>query len=222
MFASTTKMHFVVYQEYLDPFFAYLDKRIFGYQPSVYWGIWYDYFMVQEFFHYAYFSYYFMIVGLPLYIFFTKDNFEFMRVMFNLFFVFYACFIVYMILPVAGGRFLYSNEAIYMKDLTETYRNGMFTHIVVFIFRNSEHWGAAFPSSHVAMSLSVTLISIRYLKRFVWVLAINTFFLCIATVFCHQHYFVDVLAGLIFGAIMFCISEFIYFITGSNYKMYNL
>jgi len=116
-----------------------------------------------------------------------------------------------MILPVVGGR-IYPEA----HELTETYRHGLFTHTMVYIYKMNEHWGGAFPSSHVAVALTLTMIGFRYFRKFAWILLINTIFLSISTVYCHYHYFVDVIFGYIVGVIFFGISEFIYTMRNRN------
>jgi hypothetical protein len=82
-----------------------IDKYIFGYLPSLVWGKLYTHWAVQELFHFAYFCYYPMIAGIPIYLYFTKKE-AFKEVIFNLTFVFYCCYTIYSILPVIGGRYL--------------------------------------------------------------------------------------------------------------------
>ncbi|MCL1827481.1 MAG: phosphatase PAP2 family protein [Candidatus Cloacimonetes bacterium] len=214
-YITTTYVHFMFFPEIIDPFFQYLDEMIFGYQPSMVWGTSYDEFFYQEFFHFAYFSYYLMIFGIPFYIYIKKEKKEFIRALFNIMFVFLTCYVMFMILPVVGGRAVEG-----MRELIETYRHGLFTHIMVFIYKSAEHWGAAFPSSHVAVALTITLVSFRHFKLFGLLLLVNTFFLSWSTVFCHYHYFVDVISGVLFGLIMFFISEVIYAIFGAKKEKY--
>jgi membrane-associated phospholipid phosphatase len=204
LFTAATMIDRVIFKEALDPIFIYYDLLIFGHHPYLEWGTLYNTFFLQEFFHFAYFSYYLMIFGIPFYIYIKKDEAEFIRALFNLLFVFFSCYLIYMILPVIGGRL----DPV-AHELTETYRHGLFTHTMVFIYRMNDHWGGAFPSSHVAVSLTLTLISFRYFRKLAWLLVVNTIFLSISTVYCHYHYFVDVIFGYIIGFILFGISEFI-------------
>ena len=214
-YVTTTLVQHVIFKDIIDPIFQNLDEMIFGYQPSLVWGTTYNQFIVQEFFHFAYFSYYLMIFGIPFYIYLKKGKKLFIRALFNILFVFLACYVLFMILPVVGGRALEG-----AKDITETYRHGLFTHIMVFVYKSAPHWGAAFPSSHVAVALTITLVSFRFFKSFSILLLVNTFFLSISTVFCHYHYFVDVVAGIMFGLLMFFISEIIYAIFGFKQEKY--
>jgi membrane-associated phospholipid phosphatase len=215
LFTSSTKIDRVIFSEALDPYFISLDQHIFGYQPCLVWGVTYDTYFLQEFFHYAYFSYYLMIFGIPLYIYLNREKSEYIRVLFNILFVFFSCYVLYSIFPVIGGR--YFPEAL---ELSQTFRHGLFTHIMVFIYQTNDHWGGAFPSSHVALALTISLLSFRYFRAFAWVLFINTIFLSISTVYCHYHYFVDVIGGVIYGFVMYGVSEFIYTIVNKNHNRF--
>jgi len=208
LFSTTTKIDLIVFREYLDPVFQYYDQLIFGYQPAIIWGTFYDFFVIQEFFHFSYFTFYIILFGIPIYIYIHKEKSEFTRTIFNIVFVYIFCYFMYIIFPVIGGRALRG-----ALELTQAYRHGLFTHIMAFLYNMSDHWGGSFPSSHVSVAFAITLLSFRYFKRFAWLLLINTICLSIATVFCHYHYFVAILAGYVYGFIMFGVSEFIFAIS---------
>lgn len=210
-FESVTKMDLFIFKEYLDPFFQHLDFMIFGYQPAVEWGLNYGNFFTYEFFYAAYFSYYVMIFGIPMALYTRSNKTDFIRALYNIMFVFVACYLVYIVLPVTGGRAIDG-----IKELTEVYRYGLFTHIMAFIYRTSTHNGAAFPSSHVAIAFILTFIAFRHFKKTAILMLIVTVFLSISTVFCHYHYFVDVIAGIIYSVIMFGFSELSYLYFNRN------
>jgi membrane-associated phospholipid phosphatase len=170
-----------------------------------------------------------------MYAYLQKGKVEFVRALFNILFVFFTSYIVFVILPVAGGRIMenyyiagYYIDGAYqpgilvesVRELTETYRHGLFTHIMVYIYRASTHFGGAFPSSHVAVSLTISLLSFRYFRGLAFLLLVVTFFLSISTVFCHYHYFVDAVAGVIWGVVMFGLSELVYAIIGVKKAKY--
>ena len=183
----------IIFRDWLDPFFMSIDKYIFGYLPSLVWGKLYTHWAVQELFHFAYFCYYPMIAGIPIYLYFTQKA-AFKEVIFNLTFVFYCCYTIYSILPVIGGRYIPEAMA-----LTKTYRGGPFTHIMVFIYRTSNHLGGAFPSSHIAIAIVLTIAALRFIGPIGYICTVITFFLSIATVFCHYHWFIDAVFGIFTG-----------------------
>ena len=117
-------------------------------------------------------------------------------------------------------RDIQNNRTDFVDVRFHTNRQNQIDLVMFFIYRNVPHWGGAFPSSHVAIALTLTLLSFRYFKKFSWLLLINTIFLSISTVFCHYHYFIDVLAGYIFGIVMFALSEIFYLLFGERQKKY--
>lgn len=183
----------IIFTDWQDPFFMNIDLKLFGYLPSLMWGQWHDSLLISELFHFAYFCYYPMIVGLPLYLYFKKPE-GFRELIFNLSFVFYLCYFIYSILPVIGGRFI--PEAM---ELTRTYRGGPFTHIMVFIYRHSNHLGGAFPSSHIGVTIVLTIAALRHTRKLGYIFLPIALFLSLATVYCHYHWFIDAVFGVIIG-----------------------
>jgi len=182
-----------------------IDQFIFGYLPSLVWGKLYSYWAIQELFHFAYFCYYPMIAGIPIYLYFTQKD-AFREVIFNLTFVFYCCYTIYSVLPVIGGRFLPEAMA-----LTKTYRGGPFTHIMVFIYRTSNHLGGAFPSSHIAIAIVLTISALKYIRPLGYICTVITFFLSLATVYCHYHWFIDAVFGILTGIAGYYLANWTYY-----------
>ncbi len=203
-FEATSSMNLVFFKDYIDPFFQKIDKFIFGYQPTIVWGRKLDNYFWQEWFHFAYFSYYPMIVGVGIWL-YSKRKEDFYRFTFLVYFLFYLCYVTYIFLPVIGGRYYDMN-----MQLTKEYRYGIFTKIMAFIYRNSPHKGGAFPSSHVAVALIVSLYSYRVKKILGSVLIFITFSLAIATVFCHYHYFIDTVFGIFYSILAYWLGLKIY------------
>jgi membrane-associated phospholipid phosphatase len=70
---------------------------------------------------------------------------------------------------------------------------------------------AAFPSSHVGVTLVLLLLAWRSGSRrlFYWVLPF-LLLMCLATVYIRAHYAIDVFAGLISGTMIYFILQFLY------------
>lgn len=192
-FTSGYSYNRIFFGDWQDPFFMKIDKAIFGYLPSMVWGQRFGGFWVSELFHFAYFAYYPMIAGLPIYLYFTNRP-ALKELIFCLSFSFYLCYFIYSILPVIGGRYL--PEAM---ELTRTYSGGIFTRIMAFIYRNSHHLGGAFPSSHVAIAIVLSLGALRHVRRLGYLFAFISLFLSLATVYCHYHWFIDAIMGILTG-----------------------
>ena len=183
----------IVFPDWLDPWFMELDHKIFGYYPSLVWGQKFNHWLTQELFHFAYFCYYPMIGGLPVY-FYLKNKPAFKELIFNLTFVFYCCYVFYSLIPVVGARI--HTDAL---TLSQTYRGGLFTRIMALIYNRSNHWGGAFPSSHIAIAIVLTIAALKHVPKIGYLFVFITFFLSVATVYCHYHWFVDALAGTFTG-----------------------
>ncbi|MDD3050770.1 MAG: phosphatase PAP2 family protein [Candidatus Cloacimonetes bacterium] len=203
-YSSASAVNRVIFPNYLDDFFQRIDFAIFGYQPAEVWGQLYDSFLVQELFHFAYFSYYPMIFGVSL-AFYIKDRQYFHKQIFMITFLFYSCYLIYMVLPVVGGRALPG-----LTELTKIYRYGPFTKIMAFIYNRSTHWGGAFPSSHVAVAMLISFTSFRLSKRLGYILVSISLLLSLSIVYCHYHYFIDAVFGILFSIIFFYLGAKVY------------
>lgn len=192
-FTSGYAYNRIFFADWQDPFFMKIDQALFGYLPSMEWGQRFNGFWANELFHFAYFAYYPMIAGLPLYLYFT-NRLALKELIFCLSFSFYLCYFFYSLLPVIGGRYL--PEAM---ELTRIYRAGIFTRIMVFIYRHSHHLGGAFPSSHVAIAIVLTIGALRHVRKLGYLFSFISFFLCLATVYCHYHWFIDAIMGIFTG-----------------------
>jgi membrane-associated phospholipid phosphatase len=71
--------------------------------------------------------------------------------------------------------------------------------------------GAAFPSSHVVVTLCTLYFSFRYLRPIRYVHLTVAILLCLATVYCRYHFVVDVLAGMVTAAVLVPTGNWLYF-----------
>ncbi len=203
-FESASVTNKVFFSDWLDPFFMKIDYSIFGYLPSMEWGIRFSNFWIKEFLYFAYFCYYPMIVGLPVY-FYIKQRKALDEVVFVLSFVFYICYFIYSWLPVIGGRFIPL-----AMEWSKQSEGGVFTAIMAFIYTKSPHLGGAFPSSHIAIALVLSMLAFKYFRKLGYTLLAITFFLAIATVYCHYHWFIDAVFGIITGLLGYLLAQTVY------------
>ncbi|MCX8157314.1 MAG: phosphatase PAP2 family protein [Verrucomicrobiae bacterium] len=195
----------------LDPWFIRLEEQIFGGQPSLLFMDRLPYLWVSEVFYVAYFSYYLMITGCGLAL-YRQDRRQFFHYISLVSVVFYACFLVYIFLPVVGPRIFYRDFGNFdlpaavmpaqVPEFPAAVQKGLFYQIMAIIYHHFETPGAAFPSSHVAVAVTTLYFSFRYLRAIRWVHAVVVFLLCLSTVYCRYHYAVDVPAGLVMAALM--------------------
>jgi membrane-associated phospholipid phosphatase len=206
--------------DYLDEHFILLEQRLFGGQPCLRLMQMLPHLWVSEVFYASYFSYYVMIVGVGLALFWRSRQHFFHYVSVNSF-VFYCCYLTYILLPVMGPRAFFREidgfelpAAIQAlagdPSYPEAVKAGPFFLLMAWIYRNFESPGAAFPSSHVAIALCTVWFSFRYLPRIRWPHLIVAMLLCISTVYCRYHYVVDVIAGVATMAILVPLGDWLY------------
>ncbi|MBM4399990.1 MAG: phosphatase PAP2 family protein [Candidatus Cloacimonetes bacterium] len=203
-FESNTATNMVLFRDWLDPWFMKIDYAIFGYYPSLEWGLKYSQIWIKEILYFAYFSYYLMIIGLPVY-FYIRRREAMGEVVFVLSFVFYGCYFIYSWLPVMGGRYF---EA--AMQYTQESGIGIFSNIMAYIYTHSPHLGGAFPSSHIAIALVLSILALKYFRILGISMLIITFLLSIATVYCQYHWFIDSVFGVITGIFGYLVAQNFY------------
>jgi len=196
----------------LDPLFLRWEDRLFGCQPSVSLMDALPHLWISEPLYAAYFSYYLMVAGLGLFLLLRHPQ-TFRHFVSVVSLVFYACYAVYLMVPVIGPRLLFRDTperawylATYPHLLPPAYpeavTQGPCFQLMAFIYRNFEALSAAFPSSHVAIAVTTAWFSWRYVPLLRWFHAVAAGLLCISTVYCRYHYAVDVPAGLLMAAML--------------------
>jgi membrane-associated phospholipid phosphatase len=102
-----------------------------------------------------------------------------------------SCYIVFIVLPVQGPRYLMAPQGI---------PSGPFRALALAVLEGGSSRGAAFPSSHVAIAVTQTIVMLRFRPRLGRVFAGVTVLLALGAVYGGFHYAVDALAGAAFGA----------------------
>ena len=218
LYRESEQLNLMFVDNYLDPVFIALEELIFGFQPAVVFMNAFPHLLVSEFFYMSYFSYYVMIAGVGLTLYFGKRE-EFWHYLAVLSFVFYGCFLAFIFLPVAGPPAFYMDIPRYLGQQQLPYyplefppsvTSGPFFHLMGFLYRTFESGGGAFPSSHVAAALCVVFLSWRTLPRARYLILAATVALSFATVYCRYHYAVDVFAGAATAGVLIPLGERLY------------
>jgi membrane-associated phospholipid phosphatase len=201
-FESVSATNMVFWSDWLDPFFRRIDFSIFGYLPSMEWGLRFTNIWLSEWLYFSYFSYYLMIIGLPVII-YIKRRHALDEVIFVLSFVFYFCYFIFSWLPVIGGRFIPL-----AMEMTVQPHGGLFSSIMASIYTNSPHLGGAFPSSHIAIALVLSMLATKYFRCLGYAFLFVTAFLALSTVYCHYHWFIDAVFGILTGLLGYFTAQF--------------
>jgi membrane-associated phospholipid phosphatase len=219
-YCETGALNHMFIRGFLDPSFIRLEARLFGLQPSLAFMEWLPYPAVSEVFYGAYFSYYLMIAGVGLALFFRNRE-QFFHYASVLSFVSYACFLTYIFIPVIGPRIFFRHFTDYPlpadvlpaapPGFPAAIQAGGLYQVMAWIYRSFETPGAAFPSSHVAVAITTVTFSFRYLRPIRWFHFALMIILCGSTVYCRYHYAVDVVAGALTAAVLVPAGNWLYF-----------
>jgi hypothetical protein len=202
MYTTANLSNTIVFRGTFDDIFRGLDRDIFGVEPSFWLARTYGSPLLHEIVHGLYFSYYLLIPGVGLFFYFSgRARIGFQRYLFAVCFTFYVSYVVFIAFPVHGPQL----------ERGDDFAGGVFfVPIMDFIYAHAETGGAAFPSSHVA----VALVCLLFARRHSWALFLcclpSVLGLFVATVYCRYHYAVDSLAGLLWGALLYGLGNWIF------------
>lgn len=188
------------FENSLDPALIRLEQWLFGFQPSIEWSRAWPWPWFHELMEFAYFTYYFLAAayvwllmrapGLQ-----TEPRWDALRdFVRDLSVTMLICYTFYTLFPAWGPKY-------FRLGFIEV-GGGPFTAIMRHIHENGAILGAAFPSSHVAASLVPWWHTWTRFPRHRWWMTTLFVLLCMSTVYNRYHYVVDVIAGLLLGALV--------------------
>lgn len=184
----------------LDAVFAQGDMLLFGFQPSIrFHTVFGNTAIINELFFFGYFSF-FALITVGWWIRYGKGDmtaavrsFTIVTCSFYILYLFYAFF------PVEGPKYYFQSLH---REWYGHFNGYVFTPVLQYLFDNVNLAGAAFPSSHVAVSTISLLLNWRYNRRLAVIFLPITVLLYFSTVFLYEHYAVDVLAGLLVAVLL--------------------
>ncbi len=175
-----------------DPSVQRWEAAVFGGQisrewwqrsPSAFWS---------TLLHAAYLSYYVIVPAGPLWFLHRRELSHLRRVVLALVATFVVCYLVFIFFPVAGPYYEFPRPAASFLD------NGP-ARLVYAVLARGSSYGAAFPSSHVAVVIAAAVASARGSRGLGLVLGVPALLLTVAVVYCQMHYGVDAIAGVLVG-----------------------
>jgi membrane-associated phospholipid phosphatase len=191
---------FYDFRDSLDPTFIKTEAILFGCQPSLEWSRWWPWPWFHELMEFSYFSYYFVSLACLVLILrgrgLTADQRwpaaqAFIR---DLSATMLICYTFYALFPVWGPK--------YFETGPIPVTGGLFTRIMHHVHASGAILGAAFPSSHVAATMVPWWHTWKWFPRYRWWFTILFVMLSASTVYCRYHYVVDVIGGLVLGAVV--------------------
>jgi membrane-associated phospholipid phosphatase len=211
----------------LDHHFAALEQSIFGCQPALEFANHWTHPVWSELMYLGYSSYFLLISIVVVYYFIWRYE-EFHRTVFIILTSFFVYYVIFVALPVTGPQYYYlaagldnisqgvfPNVGDYFLTHDEMmkmpgYEDGWFYQIMVNAHSAGERPTAAFPSSHVGVTVILLLLAWRSRSRLlIWFVFTLFLLMCLATVYIRAHYVIDVFAGLLSAIIMYITLHYI-------------
>lgn len=211
----------------LDHIFAQIELSIFGCQPAILFEQIFDSKIWRELFNLGYWAYYPMIAIVCFWYFF-KEGKSVGRCTFIIQCSFFVYYLLFIFLPVAGPQFYFPVIGYDIAD-TGPYpainnyfdlfpnipgpqidKEGFFTSLVNIAQASGERPTAAFPSSHIGITVILLILAFKSNKRLGWALTPLALLLCCATVYIKAHYLIDAFAGIISGLLLYALTSYIY------------
>ena len=219
----------------LDHIFAGWEESLFGCQPSLVFSEVCHRPVFSELVTMGYVSYYPLFVVVSLFYFFWKyEHFE--RTTFIILASFFLSYVIFVILPVAGPQFYFKavgleniSAGIY-PDLQNYFgqlefdvldpqfslplpgdTDGFFYHILEFTHNAGERPTAAFPSSHVSVTVVTMFLAWESRNRWLFYICLPfAVLLFFGTFYIQAHYAIDAIAGFFAGIAMYFLLRWFY------------
>ena len=205
----------------LDHLFATWEQQLFGFQPALLFSQKFPSPWVSELLTLGYVSYFPLMIIVPLFYLIYRYN-EFLRASFVMLSAFFAFYVIFIFLPVAGPQYYYlatgldtiaqgifPNIGHYFETHSEAlpapgYADGVFYKLLLQAHAAGERPTAAFPSSHVGVTtLLLWQAWATRNRRFFWSLVPFGLLMFFATFYIQAHYAIDAIAGLFVGTAMY-------------------
>jgi membrane-associated phospholipid phosphatase len=179
---------------FFDPTVIRWESSLFGGQPALQWAASWNSAPLSELLHAGYISYYAIIFAVPVVLTVQQRRHEFSEAVFVLLLTFTVCFVAFVVFPVAGPRYLWAPSA----DVAD----GPVRRLTLWVLESRSSRGTAFPSSHVAVATTQSILAIAYFGRRGITIGVLSALLAMGAVYGGFHYAIDVIAGAVVGAIV--------------------
>lgn len=194
---------------YFDSLIITIEHAVFG-MPSRELATHFPFLWLSELLHAGYLSYYVIIFGPPLVLYATGRTLEYRRAVFTILLSFFMHYMFFIYFPVQGPRYLFPTPT------GEIARGSMFQLTHTLLEAGSSR-GAAFPSSHVGVAVTQSLIMMRYSPKLSIGLAVLTILLANGAVYGGFHYATDAFFGVVLGTIALVIAPRVFRMLGGQW-----
>jgi len=178
-----------------DPWIQSFEERLFGSEPSRDLARRWPNPILGEYLHLGYFSYYFLAPTLAFTLRFRRSYVAYQRAIACVALTFYISFIIFILMPVAGPYYSFTPPDVNQVGI-------ILPRLVRWLLNRGSSVGAAFPSSHVAVSVTVWIMAMRYHSKLSVIYAFLVPALALGTIYGGYHYATDVIAGLLLALLV--------------------
>lgn len=196
LYGELATLNQLMFPGYFDANVQVWELALFGEQLSMVASDWYNALWYSEAIHFGYFSYYALVPGGLIAVFAMKGRAALGRASFTVALAFYMCYLCFAVFPVAGPRYEF-------VGIAGTPSEGAVFQMVHALLEGGSSKGTAFPSSHVAATVSAWLAVGRESRRTFLIMAPFVIALTWGTVYGRFHYGIDAAVGLLFAATAF-------------------
>ncbi len=188
---------------YFDPLILAAERALFGVQPSRALAASAPYPALSEALHASYLSYYLIIYVPPLVLWLRGRRDAFAKAVFTLMLAFFAHYLFFIYFPVQGPRYLFPAPG-------GAIARGHAYALAHRLLEAGSSRGAAFPSSHVGVSVAQCVNVVRYIPWLAPVAVLLTIGLGVGAVYGGFHYATDAMAGLGLGLLSALVAPGLY------------
>jgi membrane-associated phospholipid phosphatase len=168
------------------------EQTLFGAQPAHVLAGKLPALWLSELLHAGYMSFYVALSVPPLLLYMRGDTRAFEETTLALVVTWIVCCGLFAVFPVQGPRFVWTSPP--------GVPDGPFRRLSLFILANGSARGTAFPSLHMAASLSQTVMAWRWQRGWVrYAMTASTVLVAIGAVYAGYHYAIDMVAGTLLG-----------------------
>jgi membrane-associated phospholipid phosphatase len=190
----------VLGSSYHDALVQRWEVAVFGAQPSRDLATTVPNILVSELLHAGYLAYYPAIFLPPLILYARGNRRGYGETVAALTFVYLLCWTMYVVAPVEGPRYLWTPDA----------PSGPFRRMAVALLAAGSSRGAAFPSSHMAVSVTQAVMALHWQPRVGVGMSITAALVGLGAVYGGFHYGVDVIAGTGLGVAVAATTLFVF------------
>jgi len=183
-----------IFPGWFDEYLIKADYAMFGVHPTV-WIERFSNYWLNEYMQLVYMGYFPLTIGLGAYLWIRTRREEFAVFIASTCAAYYLCYVVFVLFPIESPH--HTLRHLQRAELA----GGPFTAFINLIEKHGRVHGGAFPSAHVAGSVVVLISAWRFARRAGYWLTPLVLSICVATVYGHYHYVMDVFAGALMAVI---------------------